>query len=77
MVQANIDIPEELEELASIFKINWQLAIGKILKEKFERLLIIKSIVDKSKLTQEQADELSDEINLSLAKRYEKLLKEE
>jgi hypothetical protein len=76
MVQANIDIPEELEELASIFKINWQLAIGKMLKKKFERLSRVKSIVDKSKLTQEQVDELSDEVNLVLAKRYEKLLKE-
>jgi len=76
MVEITISIPEEIEELAYISKINWQLAILRKLKEEFEELAEVKSIVSKSKLTQEQADELADEVNLALAKRYEKLLKE-
>lgn len=76
MVEITISIPEELEELAYISKINWQLAILRKLKEEFEELAEVKSIVSKSKLTQEQADELADEVSLSLAKKYEKLLKE-
>ena len=35
----------------------------------------VEKIVSKSKLTQEQADKISDEVNWSLSKRYEALLK--
>jgi len=76
MVELTISIPEELEELTYISKADWQLAIARKLKKEFEELVRVKSIVSKSKLTQEQADELSDEVNFALAKRYEKLLKE-
>lgn len=75
MEEINIKIPEELKELGSISKINWQLAINKMLKEKFERVERVKRILDKSKITDEKAKELADEVNIALAKRYEKLLK--
>jgi len=58
--------------------VNW----SELAREEFTKELELskelekfKKIVSKSKLTQEQADKLSDEINISLAKRYEKLLK--
>ncbi len=76
MIEITIRIPEELKELANISKINWQLLIARKLKEEFEELAQIKRIVSKSKLTQEQADELSDRVNKSLSLKYEKLPKE-
>lgn len=75
MAEVCVNIPDELKELSSVSKINWQLIVGRILKEEFEELTRVKKIVDKSKLTEEQAKELANEINLSLAERYEKLLK--
>lgn len=74
MEEINIKIPDELKELKYADKINWQLIVGKILKEKFEELNKIKEIAGKSELTEEKAQELSDEVNMALAKRYEKLL---
>lgn len=72
MVELKISIPEELEELSLVSKVDWQLAIAKKLKKEFEEISKVKSIVSKSELTQEQADELSNEVNLALVKRYEK-----
>ena len=76
MQEIIVKIPEELDELRYAASINWQLVIGRRLKEEFEELARIKRIVTKSKLTQKQAEKLADEVSLSLAKKYEKLLKE-
>lgn len=75
MAELKVEIPEELKELASASNINWQLALERRLKEELEELARLKRIVDKSMLTEEQAKELADEVSLSLARRYEKLLK--
>lgn len=75
MTELKVKIPDELEELSSASKINWQLAVERRLKEEFEELARIKRILAKSKLTEEQAKEMSDEVNIALARRYEKLLK--
>lgn len=42
------------------------------IRERFEE---VEKILEKSKLTQEEADKLADEVNVSLAKRYKELLK--
>lgn len=76
MQEIIVKIPEELDELRHAASINWQLVIGRRLKEEFEELSRIKRIVTKSKLTQEQAEKLADEVSLSLAKRYEDSVKE-
>ena len=75
MAELKIKIPEELEELSSASKINWQLVVEKRLKEELEELARLKRIVDKSKLTQEQANKLADEVSLALAKRFKRSLK--
>ena len=71
--EIKVKIPAELNELESISNINWQLAVNKILKEKFDEIKKIREIIDKSDLTEKQADELSDEVNMALARRYEEL----
>lgn len=76
MTELVIKIPKELEELKSASGIRWQLAVEKRFREELEEIARIRRIVSKSKLTQEQADRLADEVNKSLAKRYEKLLRE-
>ena len=75
MTELKVEIPEELKELESASGINWQLAVEKRLKEEFEELAKIKRIAAKSELTEKQAKELADDVNLSLAKKYTRLLK--
>ena len=75
MSEVRIRIPDELNELALSKKINWQLVVARKLNEELEELARIKRIVSKSKLTEEKAAELSNEANVSLAKRYERLSK--
>jgi hypothetical protein len=76
MAEVKIEIPEDLsEEFTHISKEEWQLLFSRFLKEELERIKKVESIVAKSKLTEKQAKKLADEVNLSLAKRYEKLLR--
>lgn len=77
MVDVLIKIPDELNELALIKKINWQLVVTRKLNEELEELARLKRIVAKSKLTEKDVQELTDETNMALSKRYRELLKSE
>ena len=79
MASVTLTIPDDIKaEMKRLSWINW----SELAKEKFsekqrmlQRFEKVEEVLSKSKLTQEDADKLSDEANLSLAKRYEKLLK--
>jgi len=75
MAEIVVKIPGELKELESASGIRWQLAVEKKIREELEEIARIERIVSKSKMTQEQADSLADEVNESLSKRYAKILK--
>ena len=75
MAELKVEIPDELKELEYATGINWQLAVEKRLKEEFKELARLKKIAAKSKLTEKQAKKLADEVNLSLAKKYKRLLR--
>ncbi len=76
MAQITIDIPDELEELKKVPKIQWQMLVQRKLREEFEKIAEFDRIVAKSKLTQEQADALSDEVNWALSRRYQRMYKQ-
>ncbi len=64
-------------ELKKFSWVNWsELARLEILKEKQKQKTYeeLEKILSKSTLTQEDANKLADEISLSLAKRYKKML---
>lgn len=75
MAQITIDIPDELEELNRIPRLQWQLIVQRKLKEEFDKIAEAKRIISKSQMTQEQADALSDEVNWAVAKRHEAFLR--
>ena len=63
-------VPEDIGiELGKISKEDWQLLFSRFLRRELEEIREIESIVSKSKLTEEQAKELADEVSLSIAKR--------
>jgi hypothetical protein len=75
MAELRVEIPEELEsEFKVISKVELSILVSKVMKDKLLRLVRLKKIVSKSKLTEGQAEELANEISESLAKRYDRLL---
>ena len=74
-MQVVVEVPDEMKCFTPVSGIRWQVAVEKRMSNELERLAALKRIADKSKLTQEQADKLADEVNISLAERYDKLSK--
>ena len=75
MAELIVKIPEELEsEFKAIPKPELSILVNKVLKDKLLKVIRFKRAVSKSKLTEEQAEELSNEVSESLAKRYDELL---
>jgi len=76
MAEIVVKIPKELEEdFKKIDPLFLELAVQRLIKEKLEEFVKVERIVAKSKLTEKDALELGREVNKSLAKRYEKLLR--
>jgi len=76
MGKITVFIPEELEEdIKRLSKIKLSLAIARMLKPELERLARLKSIVSRSKLTEEDVKELSDKTDKSLSERFRKSIK--
>lgn len=76
MAEVVVRIPKDLEEeFKGVRPIFWQLAVDKAINEELKRLVKLKRGLSKSKLTEKAVEELSDEINEALAKRYEQISK--
>jgi len=70
MAELVVKISEDIGiELGKISKEDWQLLFSRFLRRELEEIREIESIVSKSKLTEEQAKELADEVSLAIAKR--------
>lgn len=70
MAELKIIIPEELKRKMSDFEIDWSAVTRDLIKKKVDELSELKSIVSRSKLTEEDALELGRKVNKSLAKRF-------
>ena len=70
MAELKIKIPEELKQEMDEFKVDWSLVARNLIKQKLDRLLELKALVSKSKLTEEDVAELSEKIDKSLAQRF-------
>jgi len=70
MGEVVVKVPEDIGiELGRVSEENWQLIFSRFLRRELEDIREIESIVSKSKLTEEQAKELADEVSLAIAKR--------
>ena len=70
MTKVSVEISEDLDFMNEIPKIQWTILVNRILQEKLREISKMKRIISKSKLTEEDAEEISDKINECLAKRY-------
>ncbi len=70
MGRIEFEIPKGLEFIEKVPNIDWSILFKKVLKEKLDRILRLKKIINKSKLTEKDVEELSGEFDESLYKRY-------
>ncbi len=71
MTTITLSLPEELKKQMDDFEdINWSAVAREAIKNKLSQLVLFKSIVSKSTLTDKDALELGKKINASLHKRY-------
>ncbi len=70
MSELNLEIPEDLEFIKKMPKIDWSLLVSKIIESKLKKISEMKKNLSKSALTEKDVEELSDNINKSLSKKY-------
>ncbi len=71
MVNITLAIPEDLKEKLQKHKeVNWSAITRRALEEYLKRIEIIEAIAQKSKLTQEDADELAGKVKREMARRH-------
>ena len=70
MAELKVIIPEELWRKMASIEIDWNAITRDFLKKKVNELSDLKSIVSKSKMTDEDALELGRNVNKSLAKKF-------
>ena len=74
--ELKVPLPIELKQEMDEFKVNWSVVVRRLIKQKLDRLLELKSIASKSKLTEEDVAELSEKVDESLSQRFRQSLKE-
>jgi len=70
MAELKIIIPEELWRKMASFEIDWHSITRDLIKKKVNELSELRSIVSKSKMTEEDALDLGRKVNKSLAKKF-------
>mgnify|MGYP001563536558 CR=1 FL=1 len=72
MVELRIEISDDIKQRMSEISIDWSIVIDTFIREKISDWTKFRSIVSKSKLTEEDALEIGKKINRGLAERYKK-----
>ena len=78
MAKITIDVPDEIEMKARMLKVELSLLLAQILKEKireFEEIERVEKIVSKSQATEQDVEELTNEVNTAMWEYYKKKYK--
>ncbi|MCX6751123.1 MAG: hypothetical protein NTZ83_06720 [Candidatus Pacearchaeota archaeon] len=71
MTAITLSIPEELKKQMDEFEdINWSAVAREAIKNRLSQLILFKSIVSESKLSEKDALEIGKKVNASLHKRF-------
>jgi len=70
MVEVKIEVPEDVKFIAEVDKVELSLFVSRVVKEELERISWLSRELEKSKLTEEKAKEIADEINRALGRKY-------
>ncbi len=70
----SVSVPEELKhKMENLEEINWSAIARKAFEEKVREVEFVKSLAIKSKLTEKEAEELSNKINKSISKKFKEM----
>ena len=70
----SVSVPEDLKKkMLQLDEINWSAIARKAFEEKIDEVKFLKNLASKSKLTEEDARELSEKINRSMAKKFREM----
>jgi len=76
MPTITLSVPEDLKhEMDALPEINWSAVAREAIRIKVAEIALFRSIVSKSKLTEEDVLELGSKINKGLAERYKELMR--
>jgi len=74
MVELRIEISDDLKRRMSDLPIDWSVIIASFINKKVSEWREFRTIVSKSRLTEEDALEIGRKVNKDLAKRYKELI---
>ena len=67
----SVSVPDDLrKKMLQLDEINWSAIARKAFEEKVDEIGFLKALASKSRLTKKDADELSQKINKSMAKKF-------
>ena len=70
----SVSVPDDLKEkMTHMEEINWSAVARKAFEEKIKQVEFMHSIVSKSKLSEKNAEEISNKINKSMSKRFREM----
>ena len=71
MGNISVSVPEDLKQkIVKIEEVNWSAVAREAFEEKIKQIEFLRKIAGKSKLTEKDAKNISDKINLSMAKKF-------
>ena len=71
MTNLSVSVPQELRQrMAKLDEVNWSAVARKAFEEKVQQIEFMKSIANRSKLTEEDAKDISRKINKAMAQRF-------
>ena len=71
MVNITLTVSEDLKKKMDQFaEVNWSEVARQAIQEKMRELLLVRSITSKSKLTEEDVEEIGNKIKKAIAKRH-------
>jgi len=71
MGNISISVPDDLKQkIANLEEVNWSAVARVAFEEKINQIEFLRKIISKSKLTKKDAKEISDKINIGMAKKF-------
>ncbi|HIG93373.1 MAG: hypothetical protein QT02_C0011G0036 [archaeon GW2011_AR9] len=71
----SVSVPDDLKvQMEELDEVNWSAVARKAFEEKVKEVEFVRSIVKKSKLTPQDADEIATKINKSMARKFKGIL---
>ena len=71
MGNISVSVPDDLKQkIAKLEEVNWSAVAREAFEEKVRQIEFLRKIASRSKLVQKDVKEISDKINLNMAKKF-------